>query len=75
MLLEGDLYALVINLITLSHEKQVQSLEEMMWEKALFLSDIKIDRKFQLNVHDREQQKCPDKVIDIDELEFSSNQD
>ncbi|CDW91306.1 UNKNOWN [Stylonychia lemnae] len=55
LLIQKDLYALIINLITLSHQKEIDALHHLMNSKTLKLSDIKIDKKFQLNIHDREQ--------------------
>ena len=64
MLVDKDLYALVINLITLSHQNQIKALGYLMKNKQLKLTDTEVGKKFHLNIKDREM-----KPIDIGELD------
>lgn len=54
LLIQRDLYALIINLITLSHQNQVKALDYLMRKKQIKLADVKLNKKYHLNVLDRE---------------------
>ena len=54
MLIDNDLYALVINLITLSHQNQIKALTYLMNNKQLKLTDTAVGKKYHLNIKDRE---------------------